>query len=318
MARSFSPATAEQVVAAVEAVVVNQQPTRAEFVAAFTDLPKDHADAALKLATDLSLLAYQSGTYTVASPLCRLVVAPNQMQKAAVLRIVLESYQPFVLFRDRLVATGLAATAAQQTRAALSLGAHHEVIKDTLISLGTYSHALVTEGGGRYRPEDNPFENTLEILAKGCRDAAAAEARIREQLGADAATTTSREEVIVPLADALLRASAGDSRGAVVAAGNATESYLDGLASRLGVNLAGATGINSKLDRFAQGNNLPRKLIQVGKYLGHIRNAADHGIDEEVGASWTIRGPTGLEYVFVACSFLAATTARERGRLPEI
>ena len=318
MARPFSPATAEQVVAAVEAVAVNRQSTRVEFVADFSDLPRDQAEAALKLATDLGLLSHDAGKYSVASPLCRFVVTPNQMQKAAILRLVLESYEPFVIFRERLVATTLAATAAQQTKAALDLGAHREGIKDTLVSLGTYSHALVTEGGGRYRPEENPFENTLEVLAQACRDASAAEARIREQIGPDAATLVSREEVIVPLADALLRAKSGDPRGAVVTGGNAVESYLDALAGRLGVTLSGAAGINAKLEKFAQGNKMPKKLVQVGKYLGHLRNAADHGVDNEVGASWAIRNATGVEYVYVACSFLASSTAREKSKPPEI
>lgn len=318
MTRPFSPATAEQVVAVVEAVVVSQEPASLEFVAEFSELLADQAEAALKLATDLGLLSHGAGKYSVTSTLSRFLVTPNQMQKAAVMRVVLESYEPFIMFRERLVATVLASTAAQQTKAALGLDAHREVIKDTLVSLGTYSHALVTEGGGRYRAENEPFENALEILAQACRDAAAAEARIRHQLGADAVASVSRDEVIVPLADGLVRAKSGDPRGAVVSAGNAVESYLEALAARQGVNLASAPGINAKLDKFAQANKIPKKLVQVGKYLGTVRNAADHGVDPEVGVSWVIRDTTGLEYVFVSCSFVAATIAHEKSKPLEI
>lgn len=240
------------------------------------------------------------------------------MQKAAVLRLVLESYRPFVVFRERLVATGMAQTAAQQTQVVLDLDAHREEIYDTLVSLGTYSHALVTEGGGRYRPEEAAIENPIEALTQACRDAASSETRIREQLGPDASGIVSRDEVIIPLANALLRGKSGDSRGAVVAAGNAIESYLDALATRLSVALRGAPGINAKLDQFDQAGKLPKKLMYMGKYLGHIRNAADHGIDPDVNASWSIRRATGVEYVFVACSFIAAVTSRERGNPPEI
>src|SRR6266850_7243297 len=135
MARPFSPATAEQVVAVTEAVVVNPQPTRVEFVVEFSDLPKDQAESALDLATDLGLLSLEGGRYSVASPLCRFLMTANQDQKATVLRVLLESYRPFVTFRERLVATTLASTAAQQTKVALDLNAHREAIKDTLISL---------------------------------------------------------------------------------------------------------------------------------------------------------------------------------------
>jgi hypothetical protein len=63
--------------------------------------------------------------------------------------------------------------------------------------------------------------------------------------------------------------------------------------------LPGAAGLNAKLERFATVNALPRKLIFVGKYLGNIRNAADHGLgDPDVAAPWTIQESTGMEFVY--------------------
>jgi hypothetical protein len=313
MPRAFSPATAEQVVAAVEAVVVSGKPTSAEFVADFSDLPRDQATLALELAEDLGLLASSSGHHSVGNPLCRFLVTPNEMQKAAVLRVLLESYEPFVVFRERLVATSLAATAAQQTKVTLDLDAHRESIKDTLVSLGTFSHSLVTEGGGRYRPEEDPFEHTLEALSQACKDQAGAESRVIEQLGQAAARLVSRDEVIIPMADALLHAKSSDSRGAVLRAGNAIDSYLDGLATRKGVALGSASGINAKLDKLQRDGGFPKKLVFVGKYVGHIRNAADHGVDPDTGSSWEIRKATGLESIYVSCSFIAAATLWEEG-----
>lgn len=320
MPTSFYSATAEQVVSAVEAVVVNGKPTKSDFVEEFADLTKDQSEAALGLAVDLRLLANDTGKYTVESFLCRFLATPNQSHKASVLRLVLESFAPFVMFRERLVATGSASTAAQQTKAALGLDSHREEIKDTLISLGTYSHALVTEGGGRYRSAEASMDNALQCMSQACSDAMSAEYRIREQLGHDAASFVSRNDVIVPLADGLRRAAQTDPRGAVLAAGNAVESYLDSLANHLSppISLVGATGINAKLEKFLQTNSLPKKLINVGKYLGHVRNAADHGIDAEIGASWTIRNATGLEYVYTACSFIASSYLRTQGKPPEI
>jgi hypothetical protein len=92
------------------------------------------------------------------------------------------------------------------------------------------------------------------------------------------------------------------------------------MAGRMNVGLAGANGIIEKLTRFsAQPRRLPRKLIHLGSYLGAIRNAADHGPDADINnQSWTIRDATGLEYVFVACSFIAATVGIERNDPPEI
>jgi hypothetical protein len=317
MARAFSPATAEQVVSVVDAVLASRRPADIDYVSGFVDVPDDQAEAALRLAVDFGLLSEDQGVFAVSSPLCEFLATPSETHKAAVLRILLESYEPFVVFRERLQITN-ASSAAQETKVVLDLDAHREGIKDTLISLGTYSGALLTEGGGHYRLGNPSEPNPLETLAAGAADLAAAEVRVREHIGADVAAVASRVDVIVPLAEALLRARGNDGRGAVVSAGNAVESYVADLAGRVGVGLAGATGINAIIDRLDQANTLPKKLVFVGKYLGHVRNAADHGVDPDVGASWLIQSSTGTEYVFVACSFLRSTRARELGRPPQV
>ena len=113
MPRPFYHATAEQTVAAVEAVQVNG-PSSASFVEKFCDLSPQRAEEALNLGVDLGLLSLTGNDYKVASPLARFLTTPHDRQKASVLRIVLESYEPFLVFRDRLTATGSADTAAQQ------------------------------------------------------------------------------------------------------------------------------------------------------------------------------------------------------------
>jgi hypothetical protein len=317
MPRAFSPATAEQVVAAVEAVLVRRRIADVGYVSGFLDVPEEQAEAALRLAVDIGLLAVESDAFVVASPLCQFVATPSERQKAAVLRILMESYEPFIAFRQRLTVT-TASNAAHETKTLLELDAHREEIKDTLISLGTYSGALVTEGGGHYRFESAADDNPLEEVAAACADVAAAELRIREQIGSHAEAIASRAEVVLPLSEGLLKAKNRDARGAVLEAGNAVESYLSALGDRVGVNLSGAHGINAKLARLETAGTLPMKLISMGKYLGHLRNAADHGVDTDVGAAWTIREATGTEYVLVACSFIAAARARELEMPPEI
>lgn len=315
-----SQTTAEYVMGAVEALVVTGGPTTAELIAEFLDTTPGNATAALEMAEELKLLSRNGAAYASASPLCRFTAIPEQ--KAAVLRILIESYRPFTVFRERLLATADLNRAAQATKIVCNLPAHRDVVKDTLISLGTYSRALVPEGGGNYQLEAASLVNALQVIASACKDITIAEGRIRSQLGpaAEAVLATQRDTVIVPLADALVRANSRDGAGAVQAAGNAVESHIAAMAGRMGVNIAGANGIIEKLSRFgAAPRHLPRKLIHIGSYLGAIRNAADHGPDPDIDdASWQIRDATGLEYVFVACSFIAATVGVERHDPPEI
>jgi hypothetical protein len=315
MPRDFHSATAEQVIAAVESVVVNQKPTRADFTAAFADIPLDQAESALGLAVDLGFLSTSTNIYKALSPLCRLVSA-SENQRAAILRIVLESYHPFTFFRERLALAVSVTEAARQTKVALDLDARYDAIKDTLVSLGTYSQALSVQGGGRYSSTNVAVENQLEAIATACADIVAAEARIIQHIGHFPADRLSRDDVVHPLADALLHAAGNDSRGAVVRAGNAVESHLLALGTRKGINLEGANGINAKIERFTQAGAMPTKLANAGKYLGHVRNGADHGVDPEVNSPWTITRETGYQYVFVASTFVSVTLKAENGEPP--
>jgi hypothetical protein len=315
-----SPTTAEQVMAAIEAVVANGASAAPDMVAAFLDTTPIRATAALDMAVELGLLTKHANIYKATNPLCRYTL--NGDQKAAVLRVVLEAYQAFNKFRERLVSTADVSVAAKQTKTLCALTADRDEIRDTLLSLGTYSHALVTEGAGNYQLEVGSLANHLQVLSAACTELMAAEGRIRAQLGpaAEQVLRDQRDNVIVPLADALVRANNRDAPGAVQQAGNAVEAHIDALAVRKGVVLAGAKGIISKLQKFENPTRqLPAKLVQVGAYLGSIRNAADHGTDPHIGNTrWKIRGATGLEYVYVACSFIAATIAFERGDPAEI
>ncbi len=313
MARRFPITTAEHVLNAIEAIIVNQRPVDEQFISRFCDIPLESARAALDLAVDLGLLSKGSKLYRDASPLCRYVSIADASGRAAILRIAIESYEPFTRFRDRLVEAGDVTRAAKEIKTVLDLDAHHDDVKNTLINLGTFCQAMVSTGGNHYECTDKALIDPLRALASICSTNTQALARINEQIGNQAVGLVSQNEVLNPLADALVRANRGDPRGAVVAAGNAIESYLDALANRLAVSTAGATGINAKIEKLTTSKQMPKKLSNVGKYLGHIRNAADHGIDPDIGVSWEIRPSTGVEYVFVACSFIGAMTDRELG-----
>jgi hypothetical protein len=313
MPRQFAHSTAELVVQAVDAVQANQKAT-VGFVEAFCALSKVQAENALKLAVDLGLLIRKGAEYEPSNPMVRFISTPDEARKAALLQIVLESYQPFVLFRERLLATNSPDSAALQTKTILDLDAHREEIKDTLISLGTYCSALVSQGGGRYTAVPNDPGNPLLAVASAARDEASAEQIIRSEIGARA-DTLDRQEVIIPLASALLKAMAGNAPGAVGDAARAVESFLARLADRMGVSLVGAAGIGQKLDKFRPGNHLPKKTVEAAKYLAQIRNAADHGVDvdPDVGSVWHIQRSTGMQYVFVVCAFITAALEREAG-----
>lgn len=314
MPTQFFSATAEQVVAVTEAVTANGGLTTQPYIEIFADLNSDQAVNALALAVDLGLLEKQGDDFRPATPLCRLLRTPHDSEKAAVVRIMLEAYEPFLVFREELEATGDPGRAANRTKARLDLDAHREDIRSTLVGLALFSGALTAGHGGQYNRDSKSISNLLQEMASGCQEQGACIFTIRETLGEEISNNVSHENVIDPLAAGLRHAASGGGREAVVNAGNAVESFLVEFAARSGVNVANAHGINAKLAQFDQASALPKKLINVGKYLGHVRNAADHGVDGDIGDAWAISSATGPNYVFVALAFIKSVNSKELNR----
>jgi hypothetical protein len=299
------PTTAENVIAATDAVLTRELECDEAYVARFMDVPPANAHNALEMAKELGLVKLTStSNYCPQNPFAIYLVTSRETQKAAVLRLVLENYPPYQTFKFRLAVTGLAATAADQVRVMYNLTRHRDEIKDTFISLGTFAQSLVSEGAGLFRSADSNTQRAdhLEVLAEVAASRTFAEATIRGRLGDEVTEWINHQEVFSPLVTAYQQLSpGGDHRSPIVYAGNAIESFLIQLGTYHGVSLTGATGINSKATKFSA-SQLNAKHKSMVMYLGHIRNATDHGVDSEIGASWDISRETAVEYVHVAMS----------------
>ena len=85
-----SQTSAEHVMGAVEAVVVNGRATSLDLIAEFLGTTVANATAAVEMAVELGLLAPNGNDCIILSPLCRFTTNPEQ--KTAVLRILIENY----------------------------------------------------------------------------------------------------------------------------------------------------------------------------------------------------------------------------------
>ena len=313
MPKPFFHVTAELVMSVVDAIVAFSSATE-EQLRDFCDISEGQAKDALGLAVDLGLIKHCSAdnSYSPIKPLAIFASSGSDIQKSSMLRVLLESYQPFLCFRDRLKATNSADTAATQVKQLLGLDAHREHIKATLISLGTYTNAMKALGGGQYELHTKEMEMDINHLSDACSDLSSAELFIREHIGPHN-DKVDREKVIIPLASSILKAISNENRECISEAGNAIESFLSNLAARMSVNLSGASGIIQKLSKFGGSNDkLPKKIIESAKYLGQIRNAASHGTDSDINSQWTISDLTAKNYPMVGCSFIHAVLDYEK------
>ena len=310
--------TAEQIIGATDAALQSLNGVDAQTISLFLDTTPEFAREALKMAVQLGLLTEQNqDVFVAASPCSKYLVTSLREEKAAVFRFVLEQYRPFSVFKHRLdLATGVVGEAATQTKALCAVAAHRDVLASTLINLGTYASALTSQGAGLYLASEGRNTEFLRVMDSVMADRQNTELFISRRLERDAAEWIDRNDVLDNLITAYqrLKAVGEDARAPIVHAGNAFESFLLQLAAHYHTNIENAPGINAKAERLRQANHLSTKHMNMVKYLGHIRNAADHGVDTEVGQQWSIRESTAVEYVHVALSAIRDLVDAKNGK----
>lgn len=299
------PTTAEHIIGATDAVLLKNDGCDENFVSLFLDVPVDSAKNSLKMGQQLGLIKLDTSNnlYYPVYPFSTYLVTSKEQQKSAIIRIFLEQYAPYKTFKNRLIVTGLAHTAAEQVRVYYGLSAHRDSIKDTITSLGTYAQSLVSEGAGLYKISEvvGEREDYLLRINEIVSEREKAEIQVRKLIGEKAQNWVDATQTLEPLITGYqkLADSQQDSRSPILYAGNAFESFLVKLANHYGVSLNGVTGINSKIDKLSTGGYLKTKHKFMAKYLGHIRNACDHGVDSEIGQAWDISNKTSHEYVHI-------------------
>jgi hypothetical protein len=308
------PTIAENVIGATEAALEKLTGVDVALVADFLDVPSSNASNALLMSCQLGLIVEKTtGIYSAVHPYASYLAVSEAEGRAAMLRLVLEQYPPYKTFKHRLAETGVAIAAATQTKALHGMQVHKQDLLSTFVSLGTYTHSLVTEGAGLYRVAHDEGPEYLSIVSDIVEKRESAELAVIARLGHETAREVHPVEVLAHLVTAYQSAAnaATDPRAPVVHAGNAVESFLVQWGGMKGVNLQNATGLNAKADTLGRQGALTDKHKNMLKYLGHVRNAADHGTDPDpaVGHTWDISRTTAVEYVHVAMSAIAAIIA---------
>jgi hypothetical protein len=305
MTYSIEATAAEHVIGAVDAVLSHGSTANEQNVADFCQLRIEPARRALKMAEQLALVQSNGGVYSCSNPVSRILIGATAGYRSAVFRFLLEAYEPFLFFCDRIYMGEDPGTAASKVKAVFGLAEHHDDVRDTLISFGTYCSVIESQGAGLYRIPSNDRRTPAHLASVGflLRTLDAERAALVSALGPVAYaylhSAQALEELI--LAHSLL-AGGQDPRAVIVHAGNTVESFLVKLARDRAVDLTGANGINQKTQRLAANRGLTAKHHAMLGFLGHFRNAADHGVDVDLNAQWMITERAAAQYIAVAIS----------------
>ena len=98
----------EIVLTTAEYIVSGKDICDIQYISEFADISEQQAQNAIKMAVNMELLYFDSTSqsYKSDSLLSHLLVsARNDLQKATIMRFILEQYKPFKSFKDRYIFT---------------------------------------------------------------------------------------------------------------------------------------------------------------------------------------------------------------------
>ena len=224
----FAPA--EDIVGVVDAVLAKPIDCTKEFISEFADISLTQSENALYMAEQLNLVTYDSSTasYKSQSYLARLMVSSrDDNHKAALFRLVLEQYEPFVTFKTRYSFTSSVDLACKQVKSMYSMSCEYKDIRNAIINIATYSKAMINDGASSYLLNSDDV-SYIEILELALKFKTNDDNALRSQLGDNVCQFIDIDNVFNPLSDAYskIQNTSTDQKAPILYAGNAFESFL--------------------------------------------------------------------------------------------
>ncbi len=308
--------TAEDIVAVVDAVCAKAGNANQSFIAQFTGIATDdQVKKAIHMAVELRLLKYDSSNdmYLVDMFLAnKLVMAKTDEQKAAVMKIILEEYEPYKIFKVRYRYTNSIEMACRQIKILFNMNANERDIKNTIVSIATYAKALKSEGANLYSFTDEMDD--MRLLGETYQGLFENVLALKNFYGDTLIAYLNETNVQTPLIEAMqkVKATSIDTKAIIVYASNAFESFLNDYAMQKNISLQGKNGILQKRDALV--SVLSKKHRGMIDYIGQVRNAADHGADnDENGQMWSVSVETAIYYPILVATVIKNILLRDSG-----
>lgn len=312
----FAPA--EDIVGVIDAILAKPFECSEGFIGEFADISSTQTINALHMATQLGLAEKDNitGFYSSTSFLARLIVSSrNDNHKAAIMRLVLEQYEPYITFKARFSFSGSIDLACKQVKTLYSMSGSYKDIRNAIISIATYSKAMINDGASSYKLNQDEV-SYIEILELALKFKANDDNALRTQLGEKVCDYLNTANVFNPLSDAYSKIQNIDTdpQATILYAGNAFESFLQQIADTHSISLVGKNGIGQKSD--ALSSVISKKHRGMIQYICQIRNAADHGADaDEGGKVWSVSIESAQMFPVVVASIIKNVVLRELGSL---
>src|SRR6266566_4671124 len=295
MSQKIPDASAELILAAAEAVYYLRPEFDIQKVATYIGTTSEAtARSALDGARLLGFLAdAQNETYQPDERILRLQTHADGLARRMLFRVRLEEFKPFRVFKERVLCGDSALESAKKVKLLEDIETEVTKVKDIFQQWGLYSQSFSQDQIGNLTCSSEEGLTPAYLLRVRASIAAAEQARVFIQLriGEDSFRILPAE-VLDSLSSSMVRChSRHEPKSEIMfAMGTAMERFLSFIATRANppADLTGTNGIVQMAESLRSLDVITRKHFGLIQAVGAVRNAADHGIDTEIGKSWSL------------------------------
>jgi hypothetical protein len=285
----------------VEAVFELDKEATLEQVLEYSDISKDSAEKALKMAIQLELVKLENGKYKAELPFARLITNAKRIEKKAILKFRLMEYPPFKFFVSLILRNEDATRAASKTKTRFSISGSTTILKNTFLDLGSFARVFdETEQGITMIIKEQPeIISVFETIGNILNDETQIEGFVNNQLD------DSAIEFLGDLKDRLISAGSkfpSDQIACIKETADVFEDFLKKIASDASINISDTNGLIEVGNRLKGNSKIASKHQGFINFVGQMRNAFKHTTDSEVGKSWNVSSDLSLEVFLVTLS----------------
>jgi hypothetical protein len=316
VAYTLPQTTAELLLRAAEAAHILGPAATTTAIGEFLGTPA-RAAPALAGAKELSFVEEGTAGEWTGTRWARVAASVSPQEKAVVLRMQLEDYEPYVLFRNRLVAGEEPTDAARQVCVTFGITTDELDARSFLIDCGTFSGSLTYGHAQRLlvNADESVTTDAMTLYEGVLAERDAVIAHIAINLGPEAAGFVTGDifDYLVDSYLAILNGSPLD--GAMFQLGKGVETFVKRLATRPpSLTLPSSVKTLGQVARHLKDHGrLKSKHHSLVIALTDVRNAADHTVDAEIGASWQFSRQTAIAASHLTWAFMRSFLAVEAG-----
>ena len=282
----------------IEAVCALENRATLEKIAEYSDITKDSAGKALKMAMQLQLVKYEQNLYVPVRPFARLIADAKQNEKKAILKFKLMEHEPFKFFAMLILKGEDPTRAALKTKNVYNITGSTTILKNTFLDLGIFSRVFAeTEKGVEAIFDAEPeIRSTFESIDSTLNERTQVENFIASQL--DEAVSDYIKDLNKRLITAGIKFSS-DPESCIKGTADVFEDFLKKICSDESVDISNATGIIQIGDKLKSAGKITTKHQGFIHFIGQMRNAFKHTRDIEIDGSWKASSDLSLEIFLV-------------------